>query len=88
MTDRDPAPGMPPIPSYLADPAIGESLVMKSDYDLLRAYAESQRARAERAIDLLKEIDATGILYANNLEVDARVANFLNEQRADPEDGK
>lgn len=39
-----------------------------------------------KAIDLLGKIDATGLLYRYDLELDAEVANFLSSLA--PQDGK
>ncbi len=41
------------------------------------AYALNTARPEEGALSLLREIEATGLLFRNNLELDAKVANFL-----------
>ena len=53
--------------------------------DLMKEAADALCGPDGEAVALLREIDATGLLFRHNVELDAKVANFLSPPSATSE---
>lgn len=50
-------------------------------------HLRDEKSAKPEAEAILREIDASGVLYAHNLDLDAKVANFLNSRRENGDKG-
>jgi hypothetical protein len=70
--------------SDVDDGSYGEPVPNRAMSLLMAVEQEIERLKCspEDAIALLREIDDSGVLYRNNLDLDAKVANFLGSRSA------